>query len=591
MRKEVIISDLSAAVQEQNRLAPISSSDCWEVISYETTAVSGKLLCAGEDSFPEPVTIVPQLDGWYRIYVCMADIGGNIFANHVNLKLTNDEFSSCVGAGSMRYYCIWNTTEVVEEVLWKCADMTGQSISIEKTNDMWPHTSSVFWFRFCPMGEEEVKAYTEKKSHRTMLAHWDGDFHRMDVAKSPHDYCRSIYSVKDSDVGIICQEVMNDLIDYSAFNPAFQYRSYGSWRKYRENYFKNLSENRKAIYSEQIAYAHKQGIKMFAAHRMQFSNMAFPDANQIFEIPFIKEHPEFRCKARDGRYCGYLSYGYKEVQDFVINLMLESAMAGFDGVEHIWIRGQHLLFEDPVIEHFRELFGEEVDCRRLPADDPRLMKTRSDIMTDFYRRLRTALNDYAAENGTQPLKVYTAVYFDLETSKKDSLDVERWAAEGLIDGIVQCKMNVWEETEDVRSEDGLIDLKKYEEKADNQFIYRRIHDNGIARIVAGIPAYRDIADRYNVDFHSEIQWESTAPVEEYVKAAKQIYVAGGKGIALWDTYPTRVIHLAEWNATSQLGDPNKVKEMSGSTTAYHTIHKILSYNGQDMRYVHPSWRG
>lgn len=589
MRKEIIISDLYSAVQEKDRLAEISTADNWEVVSYETAAVSGKLLIASEQTMPAPVTITPELTGWYRIYVCMADTGGGFPSSHVHLKLTDDEFSRCVSASNMRYYCIWHQMEVVEEAFWKCADMTGQTITIEKIDDKWPHTSNVMWFRFVPMEEAEVQAHLEKKHHRTMLAHWDGDFHRCDAAKSPQDYCKGIYAMQDSDVGIICQEVMNDLIDYSNPDPAYRYRI--GWSQYRESYFRALTENRTEIYTEQIAYAHRHGMKMFASHRMQLSNFSFPMAQPIFKVPFVSEHPELRCKARDGRYCEYMSYGYKEVQDFVIGMMLESAAQGFDGVEHIWIRGQHLLFEEPVVEHFQEKFGDTVDCRRLPADDPRLIEVRSDIMTEFYRRLRKALNDYAAEHGTEPMKVYTTAYFELETSKKDSLDVERWAEEGLIDGIVQCKAAVWEETADVLAEDGLIDLAKYEEKANTKFLYKRHFGNEISRIAAGIPTYRAIADKYGIDFHSEIQWESSVPVEEYVKAAKQIYAAGGMGIALWDTYPSRPLHLAEWDATNHLGDAECVSKMSDSTTAYHSIHKMLAFGGQDMRYVHPCWRG
>ena len=588
MRKEVIISDLSAAVQEKDRLADFSTADHWEVSSYETAAVSGTLLFASEESYPEPVTIAPKLDGWYRIYVCMADTGGSCFSRHVHLKLTDDDFSRCVSASNTGCYCTWNHMEAVEETFWKCADMTGQTITIEKIDVKFPHTSSVLWFRFVPMEEAEVQEYLAKNNHRTMLAHWDGDFHGWDGAKTIKDYCKGIYAMKDSDVGVICQEVSNDLVSYEAA-PGYRYRD--AWSEYRGSYMRNLKENRKAVYTEQIAYAHKYDMQMFAAHRMQLSNFCFPMAEPFFDVPFVAENPHLRCKARDGRYCEFLSYGYKEVQDFIINAMLESAELGFDGVEHIWTRGQHLLFEEPVIERFREKFGDSVDCRRLPADDPRLMETRADIMTDFYRRLRQALNEYAAEHGTKPLKIYTTAYFDLEASKRDSLDVERWAKEGLIDGIVQCKICVCEETDDVLAEDGLIDLKKYEEKANSKFIYVRPRSNDMDRIAGAIPAYRAITDKYGLDFYSDIQCEGDTPVEMYVGAAKQIYAAGGKGIALWDAYPMRAYVLAEWNAVSRLGNPEAVAKMSDSTEAYHTIHKSLAFGGRDMRYVHPCWRG
>ena len=61
--KEIIISDLAAAVREKERLAEISTADHWEVVSYETAAVSGNLLIASEQTMPAPVTIAPELTG------------------------------------------------------------------------------------------------------------------------------------------------------------------------------------------------------------------------------------------------------------------------------------------------------------------------------------------------------------------------------------------------------------------------------------------------------------------------------------------------------------------------------------------------
>lgn len=311
----------------------------------------------------------------------------------------------------------------------------------------------------------------------------------------------------------------------------------------------------------------------------------------FFDIPFVKDLPEFRCKFRDGRYCEFLSYGYKEVQDFIIDSILQAAKHGFDGIMLIMIRGHQLLFEEPVQKLFAKKFGDEIDCRRLPSDDPRLIEVRSDIMTEFHHRLRAALNEYAKKSNSEPLKIYVSAYFDIESSKNDGLDVERFAKEGLIDGVIQSKMKVWEEVDDLLAEDGLIDLKKYEEKANSKFIYRRFYLNEPNMIAEGIPAYRAIADKYNIDFYSEIQWENSVGAEDFVKAEKKIYESGGKGISLWDCYPLRTIRPAEWNAVSHLGDHEVVAAMSEDETAYHTIHKVLSFGGRDMRYMHPCWRG
>lgn len=276
MRKEIVISDLSNAVLEKDRLSDFCTADKWEVVAYETSYASGNMLIASEQTFPQKLTISPELCGWYRIYVCMAGFTGH----HIHLKLTNDEFSRCLTTGNLQRYCIWHSSEVVEEALWKCADMTGQSITIEKIDDGRPHSSNLLWLRFVPMENDEIIRHKNKRSKRNMFAHMDGDFHQFDVPTSPRDFCRALYTMADSDVGILCQEITNDLVDYSMRDPHYLYRN--KWGEYREDYFKKLSNNRDAVYKEEIDYAHKLGIKMFAALRTQLSNFSFPMSQPLF---------------------------------------------------------------------------------------------------------------------------------------------------------------------------------------------------------------------------------------------------------------------------------------------------------------------
>ena len=116
-RQEYIISDLSNAVLEKELLSPKSHPNCWEVLTYETAEVSGSLLWASELSFPQPVTIKPELSGWYKIYVCLADMGGGVLKNRIDLKLTDDEFASTLRAGDLgRHHSVgFHISEVIEE--------------------------------------------------------------------------------------------------------------------------------------------------------------------------------------------------------------------------------------------------------------------------------------------------------------------------------------------------------------------------------------------------------------------------------------------------------------------------------------------
>ena len=584
--KEVYISDLAALAAEKERLSAYSSKDKWECVSYETAYTKGTMLIASSESRPEPVTISPALSGWYRIYLCTGDFGG---ATRVDVKLSGDEFPTTVSPCRMGQYSMWTNSENVEEAFWKCADMTGRTVTVSKPDVGFKSAAALLWLRFVPMSAEEVGEFKNTKPVRRMIAHMDGDFHGNYEKHERHDYCRAIYAMKDSDVGIICQEVMNDLCGYEF--PGGDYAFRDEITKTRYEYFKKLTADRYGVYKDEIDYAHEFGIKLFAAHRMQLSDFAFPFTNPIFSVPFVVENRDKRCEARDGTAIDFLSYGYKEVQDFMINCMLESAKQGFDGVLNIWTRGMHLLFEKPVRERFKEKYGKNVDMRTLLEDDPRLTGTKSDIMTEFYRRMRRALSDFAAKNGKEPLKIYITGCFDVQSSLRDGIDIERLAKEGLIDGVIQTKMKVTELTDGVLDGDGLIDIEKYKEKAKRERMFDRVTGSFIDLLAEGTKEYRRIADEYGIDYHTEIQWETYKKAEEYVNGAKQIYSAYGKGISLWDCYPCRVNSLSEWAAVSRLGDREKVLSMSEEPSAYHRIIKVLSYNGSDVRYYNPSWRG
>ena len=588
MRTEYIISDFSSAVIEKENLSTKSLPDRWETVPYETADVSGTLLIASDTSEPEDVTVAPSLSGWYRIYVCMADVFGG---NRINLKLTDDEFPTTAAPGKMGRYTMWSSTEKVEEALWKCADMTGQCVTVSKVKNVTPYTANILWIRFVPMSDQEVAEYLAVKndtSRKTMFAHMDGDFHGNDHTPNPEDYCKSLFAMKDSDVGTVCMEVINDLIDYSSFDLPYAPRKADTWK--RMEYFRRFSERRDQVYPIMIDYAHKCGMKLFAGHRMQLSSFGFPLEQPIFDVPFVNEHPELRCVSRDGRIIDFLSYGYSVVQDFIIGRIMESAEFGFDGVHLIFDRGQHLLFEEPVKARYADKYGEK-DFYRLPLNDSRLVDIKSEILTEFLMKLRRTLNEYAKQNGRTPLKIYMTAYFTENDGLQDGFDMERFAKAGVIDGIVQAKMRVMENVDDILAEDGLIDLEKYTEKAKTEYVISRDHSSNMASIIDGLPRYREISDRYGIALFSENQWEGAQPAEAYVKSAKAIYGAGGVALALWDCYPIRVQNLGEWSATSRLGRAESVYDMSDEAEAYHKIIKILSYNGKDMCYYNPSWRG
>lgn len=588
-----MISDFAQAVLEKDRICDFNATDKWELVSYETDFASGMMLNATEENWPQPVTVSPKLKGWHRIYLCMADYEGKGFGNHIYLKLSDDLDFTSARAGDMRPFAKWSPLEQVEESFWKAADLTNQDITIDKLNHGIGYNASLLWIRFEPMTQEEVDAYLLKCSdisRKTTLAHMDGDFYMYGKWDSAEDFLHPLYALKDSDVGILSQEITNDSVDFSLVNPE-TYPSRKKWVHARAFYMKRFHEMRHEIYKKEIEYAHAHGIRMLAAQRMSFSNFSFPFNQGVFDIPFVKEHPELRCVNRDGTRCEFLSYGYREVQDFAISTILDALKEGFDGAELLFSRGICLLFEEPLRRRFAEKYGEDVPWHRIPENDPRVREIRCGVLCDFIERLRLEMDSLAERLGRERPLLYITAPFTVDSGLDYGIDVKALAERGLIDGVVQTKMAVWEEVDDVLAEDGLIDLEKYREKAQTKYVVLRRYGNDCDRLAKGIPQYRELLSSTKVKLYTELQWENSETPETFVKAAKRFYSAGTDAIALWDCYPCRVQNRGEWSAVSHLGVKDEVLAQSEEPSDYRRVHKILSYNGRDMRYYHPSWRG
>ena len=589
-REEIYINDFYKSINEKDNLSNYTSKNKWEYVPYETSVTSGNLLIASNESNPKPVTITPNLDGWYKIYVCMGDLNEMTYGamNHIDIRLSFDEFPTSLGPCRMGDYSMWSRAENVEESFWKCADMTHQSIYISKPDLKVKYTSNIFWIHFIPMTDDEIKKYKEYKPSKNMLAHMDGDYHFNDVTKAPVDYCKPIYALKDSDVGILCEEITNDIFDY--MHPSKDYVQRNEFNTRREKLFKTLSRNRKNIYPVQVKYAHKHNMKLFAAQRMQLSNFSFPLSGSIFHIDFVDKHRELRCVARDGSYIDFLSYGYKETQDFMIKSLIDAVKYGFDGILCIWTRGIHLGFEKPVIDRFIEKYGNDIDIYSLKEDDPRLVETKCDIMVDFHTRLKEKLLLYTNKNNLPSVKIFITGCYDVDSSLLFGIDIERLAKLKLIDGVIQTKYKQIEQVDDV-IEDNKINIEKYKEKAQTSRITERVTGSRIDLLVEGTKKYREIADKYGINYYTEIQWEGLKKAEEYVDGAKQILSSYGMNISLWDCYPTITTITSEFSAVSHLGDRDKVLKMSEKPDDYHKIIKVLSYNNVSIKYIDPSWRG
>jgi len=590
----ILFADLGAAVSCRESVSEQRHAEAWQVVRYETAAVQGTMLLATQEMVPPPVTIPLNLTGWHRIYVCLADIGGLMYTY---LKLSGDRCHYGVKCGSMNACPTppsspWSPTEHVEEALWRCADLTGQELTISRPLGFTPSSSAVVWIRCVPMSDEEVSAYEADESHtdtRTLHAHFDTDFIGNDQFAKLDDYLVKLEALRGSDVKICSQEVA---LDHAGYYDAEHRQFVGTTVHDQARVAAGWAFHpiRGEVYRTMVERAHDLEIQLYAAQRMNIASFDFPYAYPHFRVRFCDEHPECAIVTRDARRMPAPSYAYPEVQDYVIGTLLDAYQYGFDGVTLIWTRGIHLGFEEPVLDRVRESHP-DIDPATLPASDARLHQVWCEILTGFMRKLRAALDEAATATGRARPGIIADVFADIQLGKQAGLDVERWAREGLITGVIQDNMIHFEDLTGCMSDSdpALIDMHRYREQLGRRKILHRHHHSLVAQDTSLIRPYAALK-QYGVEVFHAMPWEHSVQPEEFLRLAREMYANGAGALHLWDCNG-RVRYLPEWNVQRKLGHRQQLDAFPTDNRAWRTIHRVLAWNNVDISYAIPNWRG
>ena len=153
-RTEVVLSDLGRLCTPQEHIAPVREIGKWCATPYETNAYSGTMLVAAMESCVKPVTLDPQLTGWYRIFVGLQNDGEQRMEN-LNLALSDDHVPMHFTNSALTPIY---ARHAVQETYWRAADLTGLTIEIS-SYAVQLGVMGLAWFRFVPMDEAEVAAF------------------------------------------------------------------------------------------------------------------------------------------------------------------------------------------------------------------------------------------------------------------------------------------------------------------------------------------------------------------------------------------------------------------------------------------------
>src|SRR5207253_3168341 len=107
--------------------------------------------------------------------------------------------------------------------------------------------------------------------------------------------------------------------------------------------------------AEAVSYAHSMGVKLVASIRIDGPK---PPPYDGAPGSFYVQHPEYRCRDRDGTVMPRISLAFPEVRKTVVEMLHESIGYGADGVAIIYSRNYPFVgYEAPVADSFRKKYG------------------------------------------------------------------------------------------------------------------------------------------------------------------------------------------------------------------------------------------
>ena len=575
MREEKLFTDLPQIVEDQEGITDKCENNKWRKISYRTGLYQGQMLVAAESILPDKVTFQINLQGWYHIYLCFINMRSS---NYTYVKLSDDLCYTGIEAAHKGNPYVWCTTEYVEEVYWKSADLTNQKIIMDKPDSCDPAVSGLVWIRCVPLTEAEIENYCVKKeNNRCMQVHFDEDSYAKDKFETEDDYLIKLYALKDSNAEFCSMEIS---FDYDRKENDHSIPLLDFEKRWMEGDYA-FDKKQEAVLKRFIEFAHQNNIGFYASNRMEVGNFHVPYNRPNWNKNFVDENPQYYCRNRDNSVANVCSYAYEEVQEYVISNLCKMLQLGFDGVSLFYHRGMHIGFEEPVIHKFKELYP-NIDPHVLPVTDSRLHDVWCQFMNDFHVKLRLRID----ETMQRHIKINVITDYSLQSSKNFGLDVEYWVKNGLVDCVSQADMETYEDLSGCMSDENPqeIDMGKYHEQIVNRPIINRRWGTDVDKVCRHIPEYQKLSELYGVEVYHVLPWVRSVSYMEYDDIVEKMKKAGAKKFLSWNTNH-QMWELPAWYIVSHIGN-----ERDNSITL-SKYHRVLELAGSDISHFNPNWRG
>lgn len=565
--------DLYSITENKEAVSSRFEENKWCSMEYTTKLGKGQLLVTASGCKSEPIVLNPNLNGWQKIYIGFFHM---CTPNYSFIKLTDDEEYTPIEYMTNGSPHNWINSEYMQEIYWKCADLTNQRIILENPEYIFPTVSGIAWIRCEAMTDEEIIRYKNSlnKEIKCVQMHFDIDGFYLDRSIDKKEHFANFSMLKNTNA------------DFCTLEYSMLFEEHPHKDKYvplvdREKCYTSGKYTYDEIFDKYLDLAKQYNIPLYAAERMSVASFHIPFTRPDLQSKFVLENDKFHCKNRDGSKVQVCSYAYVEVQDYVLKRMIKMVKKGFQGVSMIFHRGIHIGFEEPVINIFKEKYP-EIDPHTLPVTDERLHSVWCEIMTGFMRKVRETLDDLSDEH----ININVITEYGLQSSKNFGLDVETWAKEGLIDCVSQGDMEIYEDLADCMSDENpdLIDLDKYKKRMEDYQVLKRNFATNVDKVCKHIPEYLRLEERYGVKVYHVLPWINSILPENYMKEVERMRQCGAKRFLAWNTNHM-IRNRPEFLLVSSLGND------MGVDVPLRNFYRVLSLDSVDISQAVPNWRG
>lgn len=542
----LIRSDMSCCTPT-TRLSRTPRAGCWQLVDFETEdGIKGVMAFAHPDDAPGEITFPLEAEGRYHIFLGInytrtpfGDVMHTVeypLDGQLCVKLTRDEGFIRVAAEIMwrhaemfkaktgREMVMWKS---VQETYWKTADLTGQSLVISPPNPPFNkpelrQASNLSYVKLIPAEKNIVSAGLAPSvpSTRRIALLYCTELLSGDTASSsmyhPTElqwFRNEVQFLKDSDVGILVFEAIRGNLCLFKTHIGDVGTSDGNWPAAWVDPLRAVTR-----------LGHKQGLKVFAS--MRFIGRGFPmGRNPISRDRYLKQHPQWAKRDRDGVMLSGLSLAFPEVRRYWVDLAREALDCGVDGVQvHLNRSFPYVFYEEPSIHSFKEAYGE--DLRGLPLDDPRWVEHNRRFLTIFLRELAALVKEKRRKELAVTILPPPLDEVKPDYELKQCYDLKSWLTEGLVDYVMPNGRITAEHVRRWKAWSG-----------------------------GKVQVWTDLEPR-------------TMPGEAYAKIAASCYENGADGLCLWDG-ERRLPRTSEWAVICKLGHRDLLGKLAVEAANYY----------------------